>query len=391
MRFSRQTTPPQAEYFLDWLDREVLTQERTQAAHRLFAEVIKHASPVERLRYTPQTPPYHAEGPMVANHVERMLAGVFAFQAGVTLSQVEEFIRERDFLLEFQDLERLLKEYVPFLSAYAVCHDVGKADTLILASRAGSRGSGEGFHPGERDTRPTTEAEVIRYDKLLRAHGDGMAFFDAYQIEAHYPGHARVSAGDMYATTREAVLDFFQLAPSHAKLLTELTRLHMDVILAFQRGPSADKYLAFGAIAERLGLNRSLFYDLLAACLFLDAVLGSLGYENGVHKADLELVLNLFKAEREAQPERHAAREESLRRGRKTALREALAEAGLAPEDVFELLQTPYGPARGRIMERVYALLRDPEAREDFGACTEEVRRRAEIVRKLLEERDLSV
>lgn len=330
----------------------------------------------------------------MAHHVERALAGLLAFQEGCSLSSVEECIRERDFLLEFHDIERVLREHTAFLSAYAVCHDLGKADTCILQALPHTKGAAEGFPPPGHDDRPATDAEKVRYDKLIRAqtvHQHPYAFFEQYGIQAHYPGHARVAATDDYASTRESVLHFFRLSVSHAKMFTELIRLHMEVITTFQRGPDAEKYRALGAIAERLGLNRSLFFDLLTACCFVDTVLGSLGYNKGQEKVDLTLFFNLLRAEREAFPERHQAREEALRRGRKTALRDTLAEAELSPDEVFILLKTPYGPVRGRVMEQIYEAIRNEDAQLSFGEHTEDIRRRAEIARKLLQARDLNL
>ena len=90
-------------------------------------------------------------------------------------------------------------------------------------------------------------------------------------------------------------------------------------------------------------------------------------------------------------PERHAARVEAVRRGRKNALRDTLKEAQIDADTVFDLLKTPYGPVRGEVMVKVHDLIRDPDKQADFGALTAELRRRARIAQKLLHDRHLTL
>jgi hypothetical protein len=235
---------------------------------------------------------------------------------------------------------------------------------------------------------------MIRYDKLRRAHqasGSQRSFYESYGITVHYAEHARQGASDEYASTREAVLTTLGVPLSKAKLLTELIRCHMDVVHAFSKGPDPIRYKALATIAERAGLNATVFLDLLPATVFLDAVLGSLIDVDGVYGADVHLVLNLLKSEREAMPERHAAREEAVRRGRKNALRDTLKEAQIDADTVFDLLKTPYGPVRGEVMAKIHDLIRDPDRQTDFGELTSELRRRAGTAHRLLHDRHLTL
>jgi hypothetical protein len=253
-----------------------------------------------------------------------------------------------------------------------------------------SKGEAEGF--GSHDLRLATDPELVRYDKLFRAHAAGhkaSSFYEDYKIRVRYQDHARSGAADEYSSTREAVLNFFDLPDSKAKLLTELIRCHMDVILTFKQGPDPIKYQSLAAIAERAGLNAVVFLDLLPATLFLDAVLGSLIYVNGEYAVDFSLILNLFRSEREAMPARHAEREAALQRGQKSALRDTLKEALIDADTVFELLKTPYGPIRGQVMARIHELIRDPASQAEFGEHTEELRGRARVAHQLFNDRDL--
>ena len=389
---SKTSSGPAKVYFLEWLDRYVLTPDTAGRAERVFQHLVASASPLKRLLTTPQTPPYHAEADMVAGHVKRMLAGLDALEHGASLGEIEELAREKDYVLEIFELENLLKTHAAFFTAYAVCHDLGKADTVAFDAQPESLGAHEGF--AKDQARLASEPEISRYDKLRRAHAAktlAVSFFEAYGITVHYPDHARLSALDEYASTREAVLDALGVPHAHAKLLTELIRCHLEVIKTCTLGADPIKYKAWAAIAERAGLNVPVFLDLLPAALFLDAVLGSLVLENGVTRVDTRLILNLYKAEREAMPERHAAREQALKRGRKAALNEALSTAKIDAESVFALLKTPYGPVRGEVMARIHHLIHDPNSPADFGEHTVELRRRARVAQKLISEQNLSI
>jgi hypothetical protein len=172
------------------------------------------------------------------------------------------------------------------------------------------------------------------------------------------------------------------LPSAKLKLLSELRRLHADTQRAFRAGPDAAKYLAFIAIAGRAGLNATTFLDVLPALVFMDICQGEL---------DFSALFNLFRSEREARPDRHEAREQALRRGRKTALRETLKEAGLEAETVFELLKTPYGPIRGEVMGKLHDLIREPDQTANFGEHTEELQRRARTAHRLLQDRGLEL
>ena len=187
---------PATVYFLNWLEDRVLTAEASKRAEQLFEYLVTQASPLGRLKTTPQTPPYHAEGDFVADHVKRIFMGLDAFTRGESLAGVEEFVRERDYLLEFHALEEVIKAQGPFLTAYAVCHDLAKTDTVSFEALVGSKGEAEGFMSR---TELATEPVKTRYDKLRRAHEASaslQSFYDAYGIVVHYAEHARHGASD---------------------------------------------------------------------------------------------------------------------------------------------------------------------------------------------------
>lgn len=338
---------------------------------------------------------WHCEGPRLADHVERMLTMVFAIADGATLLDAEEFAREKDLALDIVALERDIRTHKAFLCAFALVHDIGKPVTLSFDAPADTRGAKEGFAVRKKDAlHPATDAERQRYDKLCRAYAVAhpgtdaikamVGFYDAYGIAVHYHNHETAGVAHEYAAQREAVLSLVGLSGAHTKLLTELIRYHIDVLLAFSRQADAKKYEVMVARAGKAGLNVNLFLDLMLAVAFLDAVAGSVGVEGGRPIVQHVLVPNILRAEREAAPKRHEAREEAAGREKKQAYKDALAQAGLDGESVFALLGTPIGPERGTVMAKVMAAVHDPTETPDFGGHTQEILRRAQVARERL-------
>ncbi|MFA5947167.1 MAG: hypothetical protein WC813_04055 [Patescibacteria group bacterium] len=351
------STPPDRVFLLDWIEQDVLLSEAGERARKIVAELAKKLPEVQKLVDCSQTPPHHAEGPTVESHLVRILSVLFAIQSstsrplasissatlmdrrvlasGTGPSSIEEFAREKTLSAEWTSLFSTIATNEKFLSAYVMAHDLGKP-------------------------------ECVKTDELGRVH---------------YLGHDRVGASPAFAYAREAILKYFELPSSSAKLLTELIRLHMDIITTFTASPSAAEFRAFAALAGRAGLNKDLFLDLAPVCLFLDAVAGSLHSDGRTKSHDLTPLLNWYRAEREAMPERHEAREAGEKKASKMAVKKAYADAHLSPEEIFELLGTPIGPIRGEIMKKIDELVKNPDTKVDFGEHTAEIRRRASNVK----------
>jgi len=330
-------TPPNRKFLLDWIEQDVLLSAAGERAKKLVAELAGNIPEVKKLVETSQTPPHHAEGPTAEAHLIRILAVLFyigSTQRSTPTQNLEEFAREKTFSVEWLSLFSIIAQNEKFLSVYAMTHDLGKT-------------------------------ECVKIDDTGRVH---------------YDGHDRIGASAVYAPAREAILKYFDLPSSSAKLLTELIRLHMDIINTFIASPNVAEFKAFVALAGRAGLNKELFLDLVPACLFLDAVAGSLEEVDGKRFHDMTPLLNWYRAEREAMPERHDAREAGEKKASKMAVKKAYADANLSPEEVFELLGTPIGPVRGEVMKKIDELVRNPEAKVDFGEKTEEIRKRARNV-----------
>lgn len=368
------------------------------AAHAVMADAVRDVPSLAAWRTTPQSAPWHCEGAVVADHVSRMLAVLIAVGNGASLAPIEEFAREKELRLDVVGLENTLRTHQALLTAFAIAHDSAKPETAFFDAKPDSKGAAEGFiQHGLRGEKIMTEAERVRHDKLFRAftvaHPDLTiseaigSFYDTYGITVHYDRHDAIAASPAYIDTRNAVATAMQLPSSQHKMLAELIRYHIDTIRAFNDHADAKAYEILAARAGKAGLNVDLFLDLALAVLFLDAVAGSVHYDHGKFRAQAELVVHLLRAEREAMPKRHAAREFAEHQAAKNGYKALLAEVGLDGESVFALLGTPIGPIRGTVMARVQSVIDDPSAPLDFGEHTDELRKR---IAALHESRDVS-
>lgn len=391
--FKDKVMPVQTMPFMQWCALVAETDARRNKAVQTIDEIACAVPSLVAWRTTPQSAPWHCEGPTVADHVARMLVTLFAITEGEGLAHVEEFVREKDLGLDVQAMVHVLRTNERFLTAFAIIHDCAKPETAFFDAEPDTRGAAEGFiQHGLRGERTMTEAERIRYDKLFRAyaashpnlpvHAVMGGFYDTYGIAVHYDRHDAVAASPAYADVRSEIAQAMALPLSEQKMLAELVRYHIDSIHAFNDRADAKAYEILAARAGRAGLNVEVFLDLALAVLFLDAVAGSVHYERGTYRAQTQLVVHMLRAEREAMPKRHADREFARDQAAKNEYKAMLANAGLDGESVFALLGTPIGPVRGDVMRRVQAAIDEPSAPLDFGAHTDELRRRIARVRE---------
>lgn len=376
-----------------WADGLVLTH--GEAARAVMNDVAHSVTSLAVWQTTPQSAPHHAEGPVLASHVERMLAVLDGVAHGADVLHIEEFAREKDLALDIAALGDTLRTHADLLRAFAVMHDIAKPETAYFDARSDSKGAAEGFvQHGLRSERAMTDAERVRYDKLFRAYAaahPGKAgaaltggFYDAYGITVHYDRHANIAASPEYAEERDRIAAHFDLTLSQGKMLAELTRYHIDTLHAFNDAANPTDYAVVAARGGKAGMNTDQFLDLALAVLFLDAVAGSVQYTNGKPYAQTGLVVHMLRAERASAPHRHAARELAAQQKVKNALKDKLAAALLDGESVFALLGTPIGPVRGEVYRRVQAAIDSDDAPLDFGAHATELRRRIAAFRASL-------
>ncbi len=376
--------------FTDWFLGLASTSVRNQAKE-VMAKAEEIVPSLVAWRTTPQGGQWHCEGPKLASHIERILVGVLGEG---NLLEIEELVREKDLWLEIAELQETLEKYRDLLTVFACTHDAAKPATLAFDAPEGSPGAAAGFMVRRTEgMTPATEVEKVRYDKLYRAFvaqresdevQNMIDFYEEYQIAAHWPEHAGLAVTAEHTVMRQELLQNFGVPVANAKLLTELIRYHIEVIGSFTDKIDISKYEVMMARAGKAGLNVDVYLDLLVAVAYLDAVVGCVVEEKGKQKVQTQLLINMWRAEREACPERHSVRVRKAESVRKAQYKEALDKAGISGEQVFKLLNTPFGPERGVLMEQVWLAIRDKSHTVEVGEHTAELVRRIEVARELL-------
>ncbi len=384
-------------FLLEWLDRVVLQPKYLNAAEDIFLSVSQKVPEVGLCRRTPQSAPWHTEGPTVADGIVRMLAAILAIVDGETLFDVEEFKSHKDLFLEIKEMEETIRERAATLEAYSCIHDIAKPKVVTFSAPPGSRGEREGFTSGRQPkTEDQTEHDMALYLKLFRAFEAKhtnlnkselmAAFYDEYEISIHYWGHAGLGASDEFLEAREAVADFFRLTETDRVLLTFMTRYHMDVLDFFKISPNEKKFELMVSRANKFGLDGDDALDAMLAATFLDSTVGSLVYQDNDYLVRTEAIFNWLYSEQRAVPLRRLRRAEAASRAQKKKIMQVLAEAKLSPEEVFELLEVGIGPERGRVMEEIYALVQDRTRTIDFKDKTGLIASQIETARNIFDQ-----
>lgn len=384
-------------FFLDWMNRIVLTPSRMRQAHDLYLSVAKKVPEISEYQRTPQSAPWHVEGPTVADGVIRMLATIQAIVEGETLFDVEEFARHKALRFEIKELEEIIRENPATLQVYSLTHDIGKPETLSFSAPSGSKGEKEGFlQHGYRLKRQANDQEKQIYIKLFKAYqvrrnnstvSDDMAqFFDEYEISAHYSSHEKIGASEKYLVSRETVSDIFRLPQIDRAMVTWMIRNHMDVLTFFKKATNQIKFDLLVSRANKAGFDSDDVLDLMMAGTFLDSIAGSLTYQEGVFSVDFKPLMYWLYSEEQSAPLRREQRREKVKRIEKQHLMNVLRKAKLSPEEVFVLLNIPPGPDRGKIMEEIYTVVKNSEMPIAFGDYTQILAPRIKDARKFFDQ-----
>lgn len=390
--------PRNTMYFLDWMRERVLTDAFLRQAEDILLQAEREAKEIGRLKNVPQSPPWHTEGPTAWHHVRRILAGVLAVVDGASLLEIEEFAREKDLAGEIIELEQTIRENAGSMLTYALTHDIAKPDAITLEAPANSKGGKEGFFTkAASQKRVANEDDRTLYLKLFRAFEAAhtvmdpnelcAAFFDVYEIRAHYLDHGKIGAGDAYQHVREEIGGMYHLSADDLVHVQLGIRHHMDFLNAFASGENVAQFKVFEGRANRYGLDADDFLDLLLAFTFIDTTIGSLKYQEGEFSGQTDIIIHALRSEYHAAPHRRARRQEKADIHARRARKAVLQAAELDGKAVFALLGTPYGPERGEVMKRINALIDHPAEMIQFGGQTDEMRRRIETARDLLTRR----
>ena len=363
-----QSTPPrETQRFFDWMESRRENEEITRQSRDAILRAEGRITSLTLLRQTPQSSPYHSEGMTVIDHIERMLVGLFGIVGGARLVDVEEFARERHLRAELEELESVIREQAATLEAFCLLHDLAKAQTVSLDAPDGSRGAAEGF---TKDSKLSEKEKAARYLKLIRAYGaeheiEGYdlttKFYGEYGIRVHYYNHEREVLEDRYDDDRLAVENLLRLTSRDQQILSLLIRHHNEALMAYPKGPNPKAYKLMMSRANKAGLDADDVMDLQLAALFLDNVAGSLPYYDGRFSPDTHAVIHMLESERAVAPHRLERREERMAEADRKAFKRLLKESKLEAEQIFRELDVAFGPERGKIMDEVHALVKDPD------------------------------
>jgi hypothetical protein len=359
-----------------------LTTERIDSARAEIDAIAALVPAITKYSTTPQTPPAHAEGPMVIDHTVRIFALIDAIASGASLHGCADLVNDDVINFALADAEAAIRESPKVFKAYALMHDVAKPDRLLLVAAPGTAGEKEGFvRSNKRASEFTTSSELARFYKLRRANlADG--------IEATFGDADKAIIAPQYESVRAAIVKACGLEVAYTKFIAELCWSHRDLEEFFITPGNESAFLTFPARAGKAGINVERFLNALLAIALLDH---DLGRSRLAPRASLFTFHRLATAEHAAMPERHAAREARHAHQKKLRVKEILSEHQLDPNQVFPMLGTPLGPERGVVMHAVYAVIRGESAADSFGVHAHVIEERCLKARAALDLAGLSV
>ena len=332
---------------------------------------------IDQLLMMPQDIRYHAEGPIVEDHIRLMLMGLYAVvEEKVHLIDIEEFRRLKGYEGEIDEMEELLKENVALFEVYALCHDIGKRSAVSFVGRRHSRGEQLGFVQGAqvRDEYLLLFSDFAVKHPELEGPSLQRAFYLEYEIDVKYPGHARAIHAPLYVDLLDRFAAAHELTSHDRDLLDDLIAQHIAFGDAF-----SDRSVAgvrrFHHYAMKRGYDGDDFLDLLQCGLFLDQVIGS-RRADGSHES--ERLVNALVSEHDFAPhkrmEKHALREAEEERARKLAF----AQVGLDGKGLLSLLRMNPGPEFGAVLVSIQdAVIGRGDMPSFDAAIDEEVQSRA--------------
>lgn len=365
-------------------------------------DAVAHQEPlIAQCLKTPQDPRYHAEGPVMRDHLRLMLTFVFALvEEKVHLVDIEEFRRLKGYDGEIQELEDLIKENVSFFQVYALCHDVSKWVSVTFSSRWGSRGEQLGFntpraHHFDEAAHERTN-KLAQYQELYRQFARSefqgtdrqtqAQFYLHYGIDVHYPGHARKIHAPVYDALLTRLCEAHRLPARDREILEDLISHHMEFGRDFHAVRPA-RIARYTYLARKRGYDADDFIDLAQACLFLDHSVGSLRFSPHGSWHETDSIVNFLKSEHDFAPHRRGEKEAAREAQEKKRRNQIFREVGLDGVAMMDVLGMEAGPEFGLALRRIHAGVLGLGEMPRFGKkIDEEIERRAgEYYEKMFE------
>jgi len=318
---------------------------------------------------TPQDIRYHAEGPVVRDHLKQMLIALYGLvEEKFHLIDLEEFRRLKGYEGEIEELEETIKEHIGLFEVFTLCHDIGKWSSISFHSPIGSKGEQEGFNVSRTQLFREASSERLQ---MMKAYQERYKIFSAsrpnecpreiqadffmtYKIEVHYPNHAK----KIYAPTSEALLERFciahQLPVREHDLLIDLIAHHMDVIRDFQT-VRPERFGSYVHLAMSHGVDADDYTDLMQGALALDTMLGSKRLSAHGYWQDALPLIHCLRSEHDFAPHRRGEKEDERAAEHRREHNRGFREVGLDGEAMMDLLEMDPGPEFGRLLRRIHA------------------------------------
>jgi len=353
---------------------------------------------------SPQSADKHAEGPLLEDHVRKILMALYALVEGrFSLLEIEEFQRMKGYEGEFEELEEMIKERAAFFKVFALVHDIGKAATVSFSAPEGSKGAEHGFSQslsvGWDDFAGDQRYEARKkYDDLYATFAvehpgqdpkvTQAEFFREYQISVSNHGHARaIFEPELNKVVRSLATDN-RLPENDIDLLEELIAAHMDPARRFWKKSDPKDYQSLVEYSSGIGQDADDFLDLLQAETFLDKVCGSWKLSAGGYWHCYDVLVNFMRAEHDYAPARRADAEERRAKRELEKQREVYRQVGLDGDSLQDLLAIVPGPDFGKLLDAIQGAITRPELMPDLNSDVRpEVAKRIIEARKILRER----
>lgn len=361
--------------FLEEALTRVFTDAKIMARTDRSLSAAAHAEPlIAQSLKTPQSLPYHGEGPFMESHLRAMLAALYAVEDGtLDLLLVEEFARHKSFRGEVEELQDTLRENAAFFEAFIFCHDAAKWVSASCEAERGSVGERLGFFVPPRaaweDAGASSRARVRSlyvdlYQAFAKDHRNltpadiQAAFFDTYRIRVHFRGHDRMVHAPVFRSLLARVCNRLRLAKDDEHVLEYLIAHHLQPLADFD-GIWPERIGRYLMLAKKAGVDGDDFVDLLQAATFLDYVAGSAKRESAADKPthDLTPVLRFLESEHAFAPHRReqlAKRRVERKKQERTAVFRDHGLDGLALLDVLEMQP---GPQFGTLLAQIHAAI----------------------------------
>jgi len=179
--------------------------------------------------------------------------------------------------------------------------------------------------------------------------------------------------------------DQFRLRPRERDLVLFAVTNHMQVIASFGKGDDLHAYELLLSRAHKAGLDADDAVDFILAAIFLDVSVGSLPYVHGEFLPNVDIIMQILRAEELIAPHRREQRRLVQEGRKKKSLNFALKEAGLDGKALFALLQTPFGPERGKISHEIRNYILEPHLPVTISTHTREIEKRVGKARAIFD------